>query len=186
MHSSSKAIRATGDRKVFAHYMVGLTDQQSASQWQQDISQAKGSGIDGFALNIGSSDSWNTAQLPLAYNAAAASGFSVFLSFDMAASSWTVDQVVSLVNQFKTYSAQFKVNGLPFVSTFEGPSWSGNWASVRSSTGGIFLVPDWSSLGPAGVGNMVGLIDGACKFLMSDAFQFGHTNGTRIANIYLI
>jgi glucan endo-1,3-alpha-glucosidase len=156
--------RADSARKVFAHYMVGLTDGQSSSQWATDISDAKSAGIDGFALNVGSSDSWNSAQLPLAYAAAATAGsFSLFLSFDMAASTWTVDQVNSLINQFKGESAQFKVNSLPFVSTFEGPDWSANWASVRSATGGIFLVPDWSSLGASGVGAKASLIDGACK-----------------------
>ena len=42
--------------------------------------------------------------------------------------------------------------GSPFVSTFEGPDWADNWNVVRHETGGIFLVPDWSSLGPCGVG----------------------------------
>ncbi|KAK6064742.1 glucan endo-1,3-alpha-glucosidase agn1 [Seiridium cupressi] len=154
--------RADSDRRVFAHYMVGLTSGQASSQWSTDISDAKSAGIDGFALNVGSTDSWNDVQLPLAYAAAASAGsFSLFLSFDMAASSWTVDQVNSLINQYKDEDAQFKVNSLPFVSTFEGPDWSDNWASVRSATGGIFLVPDWSSLGASGVGAKASLIDGA-------------------------
>ncbi|CAJ2504633.1 Uu.00g120270.m01.CDS01 [Anthostomella pinea] len=148
-------------RQVFAHYMVGLTDGQSADQWQQDITDAQNSGIDGFALNVGSSDSWNDAQLPLAYNAAASSGFSLFFSFDMAASTWTVDQVVSYVNTYKGYGSQLKINDLPLVSTFEGPDWADNWASVRSSTGGIFLMPDWASLGAQGVADKLSLIDGA-------------------------
>ncbi|KAI1850526.1 hypothetical protein JX266_003808 [Neoarthrinium moseri] len=153
--------RADGGRKVFAHYMVGLTSGQASSQWEKDISDAKSAGIDGFALNVGSADSWNGVQLPLAYDAASGAGFSLFLSFDMAASSWTTDQVNSLINQFKGNAAQFKVNNLPLVSTFEGPDWAGNWATVRSATGGIFLVPDWSSLGPSGVGAKASLIDGA-------------------------
>jgi len=54
--------------------------------------------------------------------------------------------------------------GSPFVSTFEGPDWADNWNVVRHETGGIFLVPDWSSLGPCGVGEKLDLIDGACEF----------------------
>lgn len=157
--------QTSSDRKVFAHYMVGLTDGQSSAQWAQDISDAQSAGIDGFALNIGGSDSWNDAQLPLAYAAAAAAGdFVLFLSFDQStATSFSVDQVTGLVNDYKGESAQFKINDLPFVSTFEGPDWSSNWADVRTATGGIYLVPDWSSLGPTGFGDKLSLIDGACK-----------------------
>lgn len=155
--------QSSSDRKVFAHYMVGLTDGQSSAQWAQDISDAQSAGIDGFALNIGGSDSWNDAQLPLAYAAAAAAGdFVLFLSFDQStATSFSVDQVTGLVNDYKGESAQFKINDLPFVSTFEGPDWSSNWADVRTATGGIYLVPDWSSLGPTGFGDKLSLIDGA-------------------------
>lgn len=162
------AKRADSGRKVFAHYMVGITYGQSSSQWATDISQAQSAGIDGFALNVGADDSLNSVQLPLAYAAAESAGsFSLFLSFDMAASSWTVDQVNSLINAYKNSSAQLNVDGLPFVSTFEGPDWYENWATVRSATGGIFLVPDWSSLGPTGVGARLSLIDGACRSTIS-------------------
>lgn len=130
--------RQDSGRQVFAHYMVGLTSGQSQDQWQQDITEAKSAGIDGFALNIGSADSWNGEQLQLAYDTASSNGFTLFLSFDMAASSWTVDQVVQLVNQYKGASSQLKVNGKPLVSTFEGPGWADNWSSVRSATGDIF------------------------------------------------
>ncbi|KAI2617983.1 glycoside hydrolase family 71 protein [Hypomontagnella submonticulosa] len=153
--------RQGGGRQVFAHYMVGLTSGQTRDQWQTDISQAKSAGIDGFALNIGSQDSWNGEQLQLAYDVAASNGFTMFLSFDMAASSWSVDQVVQLVNQYKNSGSQLKVNGKPFVSTFEGPGWADNWGAVRSATGDIYLVPDWSSLGAQGVGSKLGQIDGA-------------------------
>lgn len=154
------SVRADTDRLVFAHYMVGLTFGQASSQWDQDISEAKSAGIDGFALNIGT-DSYTEEQLGLAYGAAsAAGGFKLFLSFDMAASSWSVDQVVSLINEYKDNANQHKVNDLPFVSTFEGPTWDG-WDTVRANTGGIFLVPDWSSLGPTGVAARLNEIDGA-------------------------
>ncbi|KAI0880020.1 glycoside hydrolase family 71 protein [Annulohypoxylon maeteangense] len=153
--------RQGNGRQVFAHYMVGLTSGQSKDQWQKDITEAKSAGIDGFALNVGSADSWNAQQLQLAYDTASSNSFDLFLSFDMAASSWSVDQVVSLVNQYKGANSQLKVNGKPFVSTFEGPTWADNWAAVRSATGGIFLVPDWSSLGAQGVGSKLSQIDGA-------------------------
>ncbi|KAI1497932.1 glycoside hydrolase family 71 protein [Biscogniauxia marginata] len=174
--------RQSAARQVFAHYIVGLTDGQTADQWQKDISEAKSAGIDGFALNIGSADTWNDAQLQLAYDTAASNDFSVFLSFDMQTSSWTVDQVVSFVNQYKSTGSQLKVNNVPVVSTFEGPGWADNWASVRSSTGGVFLIPDWSSLGAAGVGGRLSLIDGAFNWgAWPEANQKTITTGNDIA-----
>ncbi|KAI1757972.1 glycoside hydrolase family 71 protein [Xylaria castorea] len=152
---------AAVNKQVFAHYIVGLTSGQSRDQWQLDVSQAKASGIDGFALNVGAQDSYNDAQLHLAYDVASSNGFSVFLSFDMAASSWSSDQIISYINTYKGMAAQLKVNNLPVVSTFEGPSQSGIWPGVRSATGGIFFIPDWASLGAQGVGSMSSLIDGA-------------------------
>lgn len=67
------------------------------------------------------------------------------------------------INQYKGSSAQYKIGNRAFVSTFEGPSFADSWASVRSQTGGLYLVPDWSSLGPSGVQQQLGKIDGACE-----------------------
>ncbi|KAB5582809.1 glycoside hydrolase [Coniochaeta sp. 2T2.1] len=125
-------------RQVFAHYMTA------------------------FSLNIGPNDYWTQPQLHNAYAAAEqVGGFVLFISFDMAAGNWSVQQVVDLVNTYKNSRAQMKVEGRPFVSTFEGPGWADNWNAVRQQTGGIFLVPDWSSLGAHGVGEKLGVIDGA-------------------------
>ncbi|KAI1742932.1 glycoside hydrolase family 71 protein [Xylaria scruposa] len=173
---------AAADKKVFAHYIVGLTSGQSRDQWQLDISQAKASGIDGFALNVGAQDSYNSAQLPLAYDVASANGFSVFLSFDMAASSWSADQISSYINTYKGYGSQFKLNGLPVVSTFEGPSQSDIWPGVRSATGGIFFIPDWASLGAQGVGAKSSLIDGAFNWgAWPEANQYTMSTGNDVA-----
>lgn len=79
----------------------------------------------------------------------------------MACGSWSIEQVVELINEFRSSPAYYKVDGLPFVSTFEGPGWAENWETVKRGTGGIHLVPDWSSLGPEGVGRKLGVIDGA-------------------------
>ncbi|KAK0742942.1 glycoside hydrolase [Schizothecium vesticola] len=150
------------ERRVFAHYMVGLTCNQKPEQWLRDVQCAKDCGIDGFALNIGPCDPWTESQLDLAYSAAEQVGdFVLFLSFDMAAGSWTVPQVVASINRYKLSGAQMVIDGKPFVSTFEGPGWGENWPIVREETGGIFLIPDWSSLGPFGVGEKLNLIDGA-------------------------
>ncbi|KAK5654325.1 hypothetical protein OQA88_7503 [Cercophora sp. LCS_1] len=155
-------IRGDDERKVFAHYMVGLTCNQSPQQWYHDMVTAKAVGIDGFALNIGPEDPWTEKQLQEAYRAAEYVGdFVLFLSFDMACGDWPVAQVVDLINTFKDSKAQMNAEGKPFVSTFEGPGWADNWSTVRDETGGIFLVPDWASLGPYGVGEKLDVIDGA-------------------------
>lgn len=113
---------------------------------------------------MGPADYWTNPQLNNAYAAAEQTGgFVLFISFDMAAGNWSVQQVADLVNAHKGSRAQLRVEGRPFVSTFEGPGWADNWGAVRQMTGGIFLVPDWSSLGAQGVGGKLGAIDGACE-----------------------
>jgi glucan endo-1,3-alpha-glucosidase len=79
---------------------------------------------------------------------------------------WSVEKVSSWINKYKDSPAQLKVDGKPFVSTFEGPQWSDNWAAVRSSVeGDIYLVPDFSSVGVPGIKDQGKLdqIDGSCK-----------------------
>ncbi|KAK4095914.1 glycoside hydrolase family 71 protein [Parathielavia hyrcaniae] len=142
--------------------MVGLACQQTREKWAHDIKAARLAGIDGFALNVGPSDHWTGVQLHHAYKEAeGVHGFSVFISFDMAAGCWEVSQVVELINRYKESASQTRVDGKPLVSTFEGPGWANNWPAVRQQTGDICVIPDWSSLGPHGVGHRLDLIDGA-------------------------
>ena len=47
---------------VIAHHMVGNTFPYTLDDWTEDITLAHASGIDGFALNIGS-DSWEPARV---------------------------------------------------------------------------------------------------------------------------
>lgn len=74
-----------------------------------------------------------------------------------------MSQVVSLITAFCDSPVQCKVDGgLPLVSTFEGPGWAENWTAVREGVPrAIFLVPDWSSLGPEGLRQKLEGIDGA-------------------------
>lgn len=115
---------------------------------------------------MGPTDSWTLPQLRNAYQAAeqVGGGFTLFPSFDMACcGDWSTQQVIDIINEFGASSAHTMVDGSPLVSTFEGPGWSDNWAQVREATGGIHLVPDWSSLGPDGVAGKLDQIDGHCK-----------------------
>ncbi len=81
----------------------------------------------------------------------------------MAPGSWLFSHVVDLINRSKSSSSRMMVEGRPLVSTFEGPDWAGNWARVRDKTGGICLIPDWSSLVSHGVGQRLDCIDRSCK-----------------------
>ncbi|KAK3319627.1 glycoside hydrolase [Cercophora scortea] len=172
-------------RAVFAHYMVGLTYMQSAEQWGYDIGNASAAAIDGFALNIGPSDSYTLDSLRHAYDAAAKfDNFTLFLSFDFQATggSWSPKAIADLTNTFKDEPAQFKVDGKPLVSTFEGVAFADQWSQARSQVDGdIFLVPDWSSLGADGLYPHLNEIDGAFSF---DAWPTaGQTNKTTDSDV---
>lgn len=78
---------------------------------------------------------------------------------------WPVSQVAQFINAHKDSPAQFKVNNQPFVSTFEGTNFVSQWSQVEQSTGPLFLVPSWTSMGPGAFQSNLGLVDGTCKQL---------------------
>ena len=146
---------------------VGNTYSYTTNDWVNDIIKAQNANIDAFALNVGAQTSYTNTQLANAYAAAEQRQFKLFLSFDYAAQgAWSISNVVNTILAHKNSAAQFKVNGLPLVSTFEGPNNSGDWPSIRSQVGGIFFLPDWTSKGPdAFHNNLLQYTDGACKYL---------------------
>jgi hypothetical protein len=84
------------------------------------MKQAKDAGIDAFALNIGT-DSYTNKQLNYAYQSAAKVGMNVFISFDF--NCFTTAQTSEIGQIIKTYgsqTAQLKVDGKVFVSSFKG------------------------------------------------------------------
>ncbi|KAG7422237.1 Mutanase [Fusarium oxysporum f. sp. rapae] len=64
LDSRSLAERASSsDRLVFAHFMIGIVgNRQSSADYDDDMKRAKSTGIDAFALNIGTDD-YTDAQL---------------------------------------------------------------------------------------------------------------------------
>ena len=97
--------RSSGPKAVFAHFMMGNAFPYTQKDFEDDVKLASASGIDAFALNIGT-DSWQPDHVKMAYvcfnstffggvqsliliscryDAAAASGtgFKMFISFDM-------------------------------------------------------------------------------------------------------
>ncbi|KAJ5247702.1 alpha-1-3-glucanase/mutanase [Penicillium chermesinum] len=141
--ATSSSTSASTDRLVFCHFMVGLVgDRQSSSDWDDDMINAKALGIDAFALNIGTDDFTNT-QLGYAYESAASAGMSLFISFDF---NWfATDQgstVGSIVANYAGHAAQLKVDGKPFVSSFDGDGV--NIEAIRSAAGqDIFFAPNF-------------------------------------------
>ena len=143
---------------------VGNANAYGQSDWVSDMRLAQAAGIDAFALNVGATDQTTTVQVPLAYAAAAQIGFKVFLSFDYAAQGpWSSQAIVNTIRTYANSPAQFKVNGLPFVSTFAGRTNATDWATIRQSTP-LFLVPEWTDTDPNSFKSSdEQYVDGVCK-----------------------
>ncbi|KAF9892149.1 hypothetical protein FE257_002555 [Aspergillus nanangensis] len=129
-------------RYVTAHFMVGIVENYTISDWKEDMQLAKEIGIDAFALNCAKIDSYTPTQLANAYAAANETGFKVFISFDFAY--WTngdTAEITSYMQKYSAHPAQFQYNGAALVSTFVGDSF--NWTPVKAATSHpIFAVPN--------------------------------------------
>ncbi|KAL1970913.1 hypothetical protein VTN77DRAFT_2747 [Rasamsonia byssochlamydoides] len=169
--SQVTAVAQSERKRVFAHFIVGNANSMTAEQWQSDIQLAKDAHIDGFALNIAAQDINNETSLQKAYAAAEAVGdFTLFLSFDYESQGpWPVDKVISTINTYKDSTAQFRYQGKPLVSTFEGTGNVHDWPTVISATG-IYFMPCWTSLGHSGLASVLDIVDG---FFSWDAWPVG-------------
>ena len=101
--------------------------------WVADMKTAQSIGIDAFALNCASVDSYTPTQLALAYKAAEQIGFKVFISFDFAY--WTNGDTAKITNYMRQYAghpAQMQYKNAAVVSTFVGDSF--NWGPVKQGT----------------------------------------------------
>ena len=134
----------------------------TSDEWVSDIQNAKAARIDGFALNIAPQDSHTDEVLKKAYTAASTVGdFTLFLSFDyLSGGPWPLNRVISTINAYKDSPAQFKYEGKPVVSTFEGVGNIHDWPAIKGATG-CFLIPSWTSLGPEGIKGVLDIVDGA-------------------------
>jgi glucan endo-1,3-alpha-glucosidase len=69
------------------------------------------------------------------------------------------------------------------VSTFEGTANVGDWAqggAIRSATGDLYFVPEWTSLGPSGLTPDLDSIEG---FFSWNIWPDGATNMTDAADL---
>ncbi|KAF3935590.1 hypothetical protein ABW19_dt0203796 [Dactylella cylindrospora] len=117
---------------VYAHFMVGIVEFYTVDDWKWDMEIAKETGIDGFALNCASIDSYTPTQLANAYEAAKqVGGFKVFISFDFAYwNNGQAQQITDYVRLYATHPAQALYDGGAIVSTFVGDSF--NWQVVKN------------------------------------------------------
>ncbi|KAJ6510689.1 glycoside hydrolase [Mycena sanguinolenta] len=124
---------AFAQKAVYAHFMVGIVQNYSVDDWKADMADAKAIGIDGFALNCAPPrvDSYTPTQLGFAYQAAAESNFTVFISFDFAY--WQNDDTDLIIATLQNYSSlpgQAKYNGGAIASTFVGEFF--DWTPVKA------------------------------------------------------
>lgn len=110
--------------------------------WVADMTIAQSIGIDAFALNCASVDSYTPTQLALAYQAAEQVDFKVFISFDFAY--WTngdTANITAYMQQYAAHPAQMQYKGAAIVSTFVGDSF--NWTPVKQgTTHAIYALPN--------------------------------------------
>ncbi|PQE29288.1 alpha-13-glucanase mutanase protein [Rutstroemia sp. NJR-2017a BBW] len=139
--SKVNAAAVATPRYVFAHFMVGIVQDYTLSDWKMDMSYAQEIGIDAFALNCASIDSYTPTQLALAYQAASEVGFHVFISFDFAYwNNGNTNNITDYMNKYASHPGQMQYNGGAVVSTFVGDNF--NWAPVKAGTNhSIFAIP---------------------------------------------
>ncbi len=69
----------------------------------------------------------------------------MFLSFDYASQGpWPANEVIASITKYSNEPSQYRYNGQPLVSTFEGYNNKDDWASIKQATG-CFFVPSWTS-----------------------------------------
>lgn len=128
------------------------------------MKRAKSLGIDAFALNIGV-DPYTDTQLGYAYESAANNDMKVFISFDFnwyhaASDAAAVGQKIA---QYGSKSAQLKVDGKVFASSFAGDQL--DVAAMRSAAGvAVFWAPNYHPE----LGTNFANIDGALNWMAWD------------------
>jgi glucan endo-1,3-alpha-glucosidase len=122
-------------------------------------------------------------QLDNAFKASSQLGstFKLFIAFDYLGGGkpWNAEDVKAALQKYANHAAYFRYNGGAYVSTFEGTNNINDWPGIRDAVpGGLFFVPDWTSLGPAGIRSHLDIIDGAFSWDMwpSGASDITNTN----------
>ncbi|KAF4231533.1 hypothetical protein CNMCM8980_005229 [Aspergillus fumigatiaffinis] len=146
---------------IFTYFLLSNSANFTSADWAKHIRLAQDAQIDAFALNIAARDAINTQSIPLAFEAAQATGFKIFFSFDyVARGPWNQDDVTELLLRYKVNEAYYRNNGRPLASTFKGSENTEEWRNIKADTD-CFFIPDWSSLGAkAALEKGYGTVDG--------------------------
>ena len=133
--------RACTSKSIFAHYMIGeIRDQDT----KQDIQDAMDLGLDAFALNINSLESWATNTVDRLFNNADALGFKLFFSFDFGDNNFKdTNDVTEYLKTYLSRGSYYQYQGKQLVTTFGGEQFSdGKIAQFKRDVGGnILFVP---------------------------------------------
>jgi glucan endo-1,3-alpha-glucosidase len=120
---------------------IGIVQDYTVDDFKMDMAYAQEIGIDAFALNCASIDSYTPTQLANAYQAASEIGFKVFISFDFAYwNNGNTANITAYMQQYSGHPAQMQYNNGAVVSTFVGDSF--DWHPVKAGTNHqIFAIP---------------------------------------------
>ncbi|RDI77010.1 hypothetical protein Vi05172_g12992 [Venturia inaequalis] len=168
-------------KSVFAHVIVGTWQDFTPDLWVKHMTLARDAGIDGFVLNTAPNTEPGSAcfsgrikqQIGYAFDAtqqlSGKSTFKLFIAFDYLGGGkpWDASSVKQVLTTYANHPGYFRYNNKAYVSTFEGTANINDWPGIKSAiTGGVFFVPDWTSLGPAGFASHLDVIDGAFSWDM--------------------
>ncbi|ROW09494.1 hypothetical protein VMCG_02368 [Cytospora schulzeri] len=121
-----------------------VANRAGASDYDNDMVQAKELGIDAFALNIGT-DSFTNEQLSYAYESAANNDMKVFISFDFNWFSPTSDagKVGEIIAKYSKEPGQLMIDGKAFASSFSGDGL--DVPALKTAAGvDLFFAPNFS------------------------------------------
>jgi glucan endo-1,3-alpha-glucosidase len=130
---------------VFAHYMVAFaTYGQTVEGYRREIMEAQAANIDGFALNVGAWDDYQSyykTNVALMFQAAEqlGTGFKLFFSVDFEEPS----NIVSMVEQYAGRPNAFRYQGKLVLSTYghQDLDWNTMLSQLRTNGVDVFFVP---------------------------------------------
>lgn len=133
--------RECTSKSIFAHYMIGeIYDEHT----KKDIQDAMDLGLDAFALNINSLDSWATKTVDFLFDNADDLGFKLFFSFDFGEGNFgDTNEVTDYLKKYLSRTSYYQYNGKQLVTTFGGEQFPDSQISqFKSDVGGnILFVP---------------------------------------------
>jgi glucan endo-1,3-alpha-glucosidase len=143
------SIKATGERYVFAHYLVALPtagSRATVANFENEIQQAQARGIDGFALNCGAWNSSYQNTVAMIYQAAQELGtnFKLFISADMSSNLQNTDiaNMIATCNSFPYNENQLYYNNKLVLSTYVGGPAQSSYIQDNYASS-VFFVPSY-------------------------------------------